>query len=88
LSIILTAFVTTVDRYWHHGDMGGDAWAMALLMTAFFVATVVLVVWLVRSAGGATRSESVDDILRRRLAEGAISVEEYESRRAALKKDA
>lgn len=86
MSIILTAFVTTIDRYWHHGDMADGSWIMALLMTIFFVAAIVVVVWLVRSSGGVMHDESVDDVLRRRLADGSISVEEYENRRAALQK--
>ena len=49
----------------------------------FWGAIVALVVWIIRG-GLRSRSETPQDVLRRRLAEGSISVEEYERSRAAL----
>lgn len=66
--------------------MDGDWWPMALVMAIFVAVVVVLLVWLVRS-GGIARGDSAEEILKRRLADGSINVEEYESRRAALKQD-
>ncbi|MBI4896755.1 MAG: SHOCT domain-containing protein [Actinobacteria bacterium] len=67
--------------------MDGDWWWMALAMAVFWAAIIVLVVWVFRSGGGVSvhRRESADEILRRRLAEGEISVEEFETRRKAMR---
>jgi putative membrane protein len=83
----MTALATTVlaDSWgWHHGDVGIGWWIVMMLgMVIFWGAIVALVVWLVR--GGSTpRAEPPQQILRRRLADGSISVEDYEQRRAAL----
>lgn len=87
----LTNAALVAGRYWNDDHMDGDWWWMALLMTAFWVAIAVLVVWLVRSGARqsgapAVTAEQPEEILRRRLAEGSIDVEEYESRLAALRK--
>ncbi|MBI5309981.1 MAG: SHOCT domain-containing protein [Actinobacteria bacterium] len=88
----LTNAALVAGRYWDDGHMDGDWWWMALLMAAFWVAIAVFVVWLVRSGAGlggasAPRDEGPEEILRRRLAEGSIDVEEYEARLAALRKE-
>lgn len=83
---ILLAIGMAADRYWHDGHMDGNWWLMALAMAVFWAAIIVLVVWLVRS-GGSARKDSAEEILRRRLADGSISIEEYESRRASLDKN-
>lgn len=61
---------------------------MVMGMIVFWVAAIALVAWLVRGGaqpGGAQpRSQTPEEVLRHRLAEGAISVEEYEQRRTAL----
>lgn len=79
------------ERYWRDDHMNGDWWVMALVMAAFWATVVVLIVWLVRGGGprgaAVTRHETADEILRRRLADGSLSVEEYERRRTALKND-
>lgn len=87
----MTALATTVlaDSWgWHHGDVGIGWWiVMTLGMVVFWGAVIALVVWLVRGGawgGVASRAEPPQEILRRRLADGSISVEEYEQRRAAL----
>lgn len=56
---------------------------MMLGMVIFWVAVAALVVWRVRGRL-TSRGETPDETLRRRLAEGSISVGEYEQRRAAL----
>lgn len=70
----------------------GPGWwiVMMLGMVVFWSGIVVVVVWAVRG-GLASRGEPVpsrgetpQEILQRRLAEGTISVEEYEQRRASL----
>ncbi len=83
----MTALATTVlgDSWgWHHGDVGVGWWIVMMLgMVVFWGAIIALVAWLVRG-GSAPRGETPQEVLRRRLADGSISVEEYEQRRAAL----
>ncbi len=83
----MSALATTVlaDSWgFHHGDVGIGWWIVMMLgMVVFWGAIIALVVWLVRGGGG-SRSEPPQGILRRRLADSAISVEEYEQRRSAL----
>lgn len=82
----MTAIARTVlaDTWPYHHNVGAGGWIVMMLgMVIFWGAIIALVVWLVR--GGLTsRSESPQEILRRRLADGSITVEEYEQRRAAL----
>jgi hypothetical protein len=52
-------------------------------MVIFWGAIIALVAWLLRGGTG-SRPEPPQEILRRRLADGSISVEEYEQRTAAL----
>ena len=68
----------------HQGDVGLGWWIVMMLgMAIFWGVVITLVVWLVRS-GTRPRSQPPEEILRQRLADGSISVEEYEQRRAAL----
>jgi putative membrane protein len=84
----MTAIMTTVlaDSWgWHHGDVGIGWWIVMMLgMIVFWGAIVALVVWALRGGVGRRESEDPREILRRRLADGSITVEEYEQRRAAL----
>jgi putative membrane protein len=84
--------ITLADSWgWHHGDVGIGWWIVMMLgMVLFWGAIVVLVVWALRSGLGARRPDpdSAEEILRRRLADGSISVEEYEQRRASLETSA
>ena len=72
-----------------YGDMGAGAW---VLMSVFWVALIVLIVWLVanllprgRQAGDARDlAERPEEILDRRLAAGEIDVETYETLVATL----
>jgi uncharacterized membrane protein len=68
-----------VLAYWHMHDMGAGWW---VLMSLGWVFVGGLVIWavlsLVRSRDGDRRQATAREILDRRLADGAISVEEYE----------
>jgi uncharacterized membrane protein len=73
------------------GMMGGLDWAGMGLMSLWMLVPLglfVAVVWLVATAAsGRDRPRSDDDanaILRRRLAAGEISIDQYEQARAAL----
>jgi len=70
----------------HHGWDGGWWWAMGIGMLLLAVVVIVAGAWLVRELAGRRGSEEPTplDLLDRRLAEGAISVEEYEQRRRLL----
>lgn len=79
--------------YWgmHDGDVGlGWGLVMTLGMLVFWGLVIAGFVWLVRS-GWSSRGERGDsplDILDRGLAQGTISPEEYERRRALLARPA
>lgn len=71
----------------HDGDVGtGWMIVMMLGMVLFWGLVVLGIVWLLREAIGHGRGSSADPlaILDRRLAEGEISVEEYEQRKKTL----
>lgn len=71
----------------HDGDIGtGWMIVMMLGMVLFWGLVVVGIVWLLREAIGHGRGPSADPlaILDRRLAEGQISIEEYEQRKKTL----
>ena len=74
-----------------HHDWGGGWWiVMVLAMVLFWALVVIGIVWAVRAwptsrPTGAGRGETPLEILDRRLADGSISVEEYEQRRTALR---
>jgi putative membrane protein len=68
----------------HHGDVGSGWWILMMLgMVIFWGAVIALVVWIIRRSGGASTNPP-QETLRRRLADGSISIEEYERRLAAL----
>lgn len=82
------------DTWGMHGDDVGTGWmiGMSLMMVVFWGAIILGVVWLIR---GATRSgpapsetaprrESAVEILERRFAEGAITLDDYRARREIL----
>lgn len=89
---LLYATVLADDWGWHHGDWGGGWWVvMGLGMVLFWALVIVAIVWLVRGGLGPrdhVQREDPLEILDRRLAAGEISVDEYEQRRATLKKSA
>jgi putative membrane protein len=85
--------IPVADWWGMHGDVGaGWMILMMVLMVLFWAAVILGIVWLVRSAawGWGKRPESVAsketpaEILERRFAEGAISVEDYRERRQVL----
>jgi putative membrane protein len=75
---------------WHHGDVGIGWWFVMMIgMVVFWGAVVAFVVWLLRGGLGArgdvaAQKEEPWELLRRRLADGSVSVEEFEQRRALL----
>jgi putative membrane protein len=79
-----------------HGDFGwGWMLLMMIPMLLFWGAIIVGVVWLIRSStwGQPTRHdrpinrESPVEILERRFAEGAMTLEDYRTRREVLVKE-
>jgi uncharacterized membrane protein len=75
--------------YWQH-HMTSDGWIFSIFTTIVLVALVVAAgVWTVRlvrkrHAPGRTGAASALDILDRRLASGAIKVDQYEQLRRTL----
>jgi len=68
----------------HHGDVGSGWWILMMLgMVIFWGAVIAFVVWIMRGSVGA-RTNRPQETLRHRLADGSITVEEYERRLAAL----
>ena len=80
----------------HDGDVGFGWWLlMTLGMIVFWGAIIAVVVWVLRGGPSSNRPSSAPptdasprEILDRRLAEGAIEVEEYERRRRLLDDEA
>ena len=74
-----------VLAYWQMHDMGAGGW---LLMSLGWVLVVGLASWavlsLIRGRSGDRRQATAREILDRRLADGAISVEEYERLHSAM----
>ena len=70
------------------GDVGwGWVIEMMIVMVLFWVAIVFGVIWLIRGPVGVRpeeRRETATEVLERRFAEGAISVEDYRARREVL----
>jgi len=73
------------------GDHMDDGWWIVMMigMLLFWGLIALAVVWGVRSFAGQHREGGVAaspmDVLDRRLADGSISVEEYEQRRRVLR---
>lgn len=72
-------------------DHMGDGWGalMSIGMIAFWIAVLVLVVWLVRGGAGQAGTRSSEptalEILDRRFAKGSISADEFRERRDTLR---
>lgn len=78
-----------VDTWGMHGDVGaGWMILMMFVMVLFWAAIIVGIVWLARSGVDGwrrgERRETPTEILDRRFAEGAISIEDYDARRQAI----
>lgn len=73
---------------WMHGGWGwGWMTLMMIVMLLFWGGLIFGIVWLVRTTVDRRpepRTESPIDVLDRRFAEGAISVEDYHARREVL----
>ena len=78
---------------WHTYDVGWGWWLlMSVGMVAFWGLVIYGVVWLARSASSADRAsaappgptETPQQILKRRLAGGEISLDEYAALRAVI----
>jgi putative membrane protein len=86
--------IPLADTWGMHGDVGWGWMAlMMVVMVLFWGAVIVGIVWLIRTiAGGGPAParetpagrESAVEILDRRFAEGALTVEDYRARRAIL----
>jgi putative membrane protein len=76
--------------YWNRGPGAGGGWWIGHLIFMLLVAALLIlaIVWLVRNlsagAGGRRGEPTALEVLDRRFAEGAISVEEYHERRRIL----
>ena len=86
------ALTVLADTWGMHGDDVGTGWMLVMMafMVLFWGSVILGIVWLVRGASGAgarsgaERKETPSEILERRFAEGAISVEEYHQRREVI----
>ena len=86
--------VPLADTWGMHGDVGWGWMALMMaVMVLFWGAVIFGIVWLIRSVavGGPTPSgetpvsrESAVQILERRFAEGALTLEDYRARREVL----
>jgi putative membrane protein len=84
------------DSDWGHMDMDFDnGWWIVMMigMVLFWGLVILAAVWLVRELtrrprldGGQRGEGDAVEILDRRLAEGDITIQEYEKRRSALKR--
>lgn len=88
---MLVLTLPIADSWGMHGDIGAGWWiVMVIMMVLFWGGILWGLGWLIRGATHDTRprrrraDEAPLDILDRRLAEGAISPEEYLERRATL----
>lgn len=93
MNIALT--VLLADTWGMHGDDVGAGWMIVMMafMVLFWAAVILGIVWLVRGASGGwrwggERKETPSEVLERRFAEGAISVEDYRQRREVIEKRA
>jgi putative membrane protein len=71
---------------WFYGGGGGWAWLwMGGMMVLFWVGIFLLAIWVIRMFSGPKQTgDTALDILRRRLAAGEISPEEFETTKKAL----
>lgn len=91
-SAVAAAAVFADTWGWHHDGVGSGWWIVMMVgMLAFWALVIYAVVWAFRGSdrfaggrgAGADRATALD-ILDRRLAEGDVTPEEYERRRALL----
>lgn len=64
---------------WYYGADGWSWLWMSAMMVLFWGAVILLAVWVIRSISAPRQSsDSALDVLRRRLAAGEISQEDFE----------
>lgn len=90
----VAAITPLADTWGMHGDVGWGWMALMMAVMVLFWGAVILgIVWLVRSVarGGTVPSaempvsrETAVQVLDRRFAEGALTMEDYRARRAVL----
>jgi putative membrane protein len=85
----LAQAIPLADNWGMHGDFGWWMPLMMIPMLLFWGAIVFGVVWLIRSSTSGRPTKPIDraspiEILERRFAEGAITVEDYQARREVL----
>lgn len=89
----LTSSVPVLADWGGHMNNWGTGWWIVMMigMVLFWALVILGVVWLVRSLGGqhgapggAAHALTPLEMLEHRLAEGSITVEEYEERRRVL----
>ena len=84
----LASALPLADGWGMHGDVSG--WwmiVMMLLMLLFWGGIVFGIIWIARGGLDSRREqprETATEILERRFAEGAISIEEYQERREVI----
>jgi putative membrane protein len=80
---VLAALLVLADDFGDHMDNG---WWIVMLL--FWGLVALAAVWAVRSFAGHRREVGADttpmEVLDRRLADGSVSIEEYEQRRRVL----
>jgi putative membrane protein len=69
---------------WYYGS-GGWSWLwMTVMMLIFWGALIAVAVWAIRSGLGSRRENDALNVLRRRLAAGEISQEDFEKTKRIL----
>ena len=90
----VAAITPLADTWGMHGDVGwGWMVLMMAVMVLFWGAVIFGIAWLIRSVSGGgpapsgetpVSRETAVQILERRFAEGALTLEDYRERRAVL----
>ncbi len=69
---------------WYYGS-GGWSWLLVtLIMLVFWGGVIAVAVWAIRSRLGSPRETDAMDVLRRRLASGEISQDDFEKTKRIL----
>jgi putative membrane protein len=90
----IAEIIPLADTWGMHGDVGWGWMALMMaVMVLFWGAVIFGIVWLIRSVAGGGPSpsgetpvsrETAVQILERRFAEGALTLEDYRARREVL----
>jgi uncharacterized membrane protein len=83
------ALIDPVIAAGYHMSGDGSGWwmgGMMVWMVVFWTAVILGMGWLIRAGSGRRRERGVEpaQILGRRFAEGAITLDEYQAQKAAL----